>query len=37
MTEEFIEIWQEERDLWCIKSQIYKDKNAKLRSYGVFK
>ena len=37
MTEEFIHIWREERSLWDIKSQIYKDWNAKLRSYDVFK
>ena len=34
---EFIHIWREGRSLWDIKSQIYKDRNAKLRSYDVFK
>ena len=33
MTEEFIEIWREKRNLWDIKTQIY----AKLRSCVVFK
>lgn len=37
MTEEFIEIWREKRNLWDIKTQIYKVINAKLRSYVVFK
>ena len=37
LTEQFIEVWREERSLWDVKSTIYKDRNAKNRSYAVFK
>ena len=37
MTEEFIEIWQEERSLWDIKSQIYKDRNTASKLQGFYK
>ena len=36
-TEEFIEIWREERSLWDVKATIYRDRNAKAKSYNVFK
>ena len=37
LTEEFIEIWREERSLWDVKATIYGDRNAKAKSYSVFK
>lgn len=37
ITELFIEIWREERSLWDVKSPIYKDRNAKLKSFNIFK
>ena len=35
--ENFIEIWRKEKSLWDVNSPLYKDKNAKSLSYGIFK
>ena len=37
LTEQFIDVWREERCLWDVKAPCYKDRNEKLKSFGVFK
>ena len=34
---EFIEIWHGEKSLWDVKNPVFKDRNAKMKSFGVFK
>ena len=37
LTEQFIEIWRDEPSLWNVKAPIYKDRNAKSKSFEQFK
>ena len=37
LAEEFIKIWKVEPSLWDVKSSLYKDRNAKARSFARFK